>query len=296
MRCLMENNEELSDEVAQSLTEETNTVIDYFDGINWTEVFSNLIVVAVKIIVILIIMSLAKAISQRLINLFFKRREEEHGLPPRYKTLHQVATNVVNVLIGFIGVMTIFEIIGLPVASLLAGAGVIGLAVSFGAQGFVSDLINGLTILFQEKLALGEYVILEDVEGTVIDMNLVTTVIKANDGTIHYVPNREIKIISNQSRADMQVLIQVMIAPSTDLDKVRDVMEDVHARVLPNMPEVTQLPGGVNFSLHTSGNFMAQVILYTENGAQFKVRFKLIEEYNQALTDAGIKLPLFNTL
>lgn len=296
MRCLMENNEELTDEVAQSLTEETNTIIDYFEGINWTELASNLIVVAIKILVVIIIMSLAKAICQRLINLFFKRREEEHGLPPRYKTLHQVATNVVNVLIGFVGVMAIFELIGLPVGSLLAGAGVIGLAVSFGAQGFVSDLINGLTILFQEKLALGEYVILEDVEGTVIDMNLVTTVIKANDGTIHYVPNREIKIVSNQSRADMQVLIQVMIAPSTDMDKVRDIMEDVHARLLPNMPEVTQLPGGVNFSLHTSGNFMAQVILYTENGAQFKVRFKLIEEYNQALTDAGIELPLFNTL
>ena len=98
------------------------------------------------------------------------------------------------------------SILGLPVSSLLAGAGIAGVAIGMGAQGFLSDVINGFFILFERQLDVGDEVVLTNgpitVSGKVVSVGIRTTQLRSDDQALHFVPNRNITVVSNFSRKD----------------------------------------------------------------------------------------------
>lgn len=122
-------------------------------------------------------------------------------------------------------------------------------------------------------------------------MNLKTTQVKDFDGTLHFIPNREITIISNRSRADMRVLIQIRLYPSTDLQKVRTVMEQVNKQAIPEYDEITIAPTEISFVPVGPGQLAVQIIMYTKSGTQYGMRNVFYEKYVNALTKADIDLP-----
>ena len=98
------------------------------------------------------------------------------------------------------------SILGLPVSSLLAGAGIAGVAIGMGAQGFLSDVINGFFILFERQLDVGDEVVLTNgpitVSGKVVSVGIRTTQLRSDDQALHFVPNRNITVVSNFSRKE----------------------------------------------------------------------------------------------
>lgn len=284
----------VTDELVDQVAEETSFFIEFLNEIDWQAVLVSLVTGAIKIILSLILFWILKKIGGYLIDLAFRRYQRNNNVPNRYNTLYNVTKNVFHAFIGFFLVYTILEIMGIPVGTLLAGAGVIGLAVSLGAQDFVSDVVNGFSILLEKQLDIGDSVQIEEVSGTVLDVNLKTTKVKGFDGTIHFIPNREITIVSNKSRADMRVLIQIRLYPGTDMEKVRKIMEDLNDRLVPQFPEITTPPDGISFVPVGNGQMAAQVIMYTKAGKQFGVNNFFFEEYVEALTEAGIDLPAIN--
>ncbi|WP_027107778.1 mechanosensitive ion channel family protein [Lacticigenium naphthae] len=283
-------------DVVNEVAEQTNIFLDYFKNINWNEVSINLIGMFIQLMLALILFGIVRKIGTKLINLSFKKHFlQKSYLPNRYQTIHNVTMNVFNALLSFLLVYSVLSIFGVPVGTLLAGAGVIGLALSLGAQGFVSDIVNGLMILLERQLDIGDYVVIGDISGTVMDVNLKTTKLKDFDGTVHYIPNREITIISNKSREDMRVLIQIRLFPKTDFEKIRNIMETVHENLLPLYSQITEKPSGISFVSLDNGQVAAQVIMYVKNGEQWTIKNDFFEEYVEAITQAGIKLPA-NTL
>jgi small conductance mechanosensitive channel len=168
---------------------------------------------------------------------------------------------------------------------------VIGLALSLGAQGFVADIVNGFMILLEKQIDVGDVVEISGITGTVEDVNLKTTQVKDFDGTLHFIPNREITIISNRSRADMRVLIQIRLYPSTDLETVRKVLEQVNSDTIPEYDEITLAPTEISFVPVGPGQLAVQVIMYTKSGTQYGMRNVFYEKYVDALTKDGIALP-----
>ena len=118
----------------------------------------------------------------------------------RQQTIGRVLISIIRLVIWLIAILTILPELGINIAPLLAGLGVVGLALSFGARGLIQDYISGLFMLLEDHYQIGEQVELAGTTGKVKDFNLRRTVIKDEAGDIHYIPNSQIKKASNFSR------------------------------------------------------------------------------------------------
>ncbi len=131
----------------------------------------------------------------------------------RAATLAQILTHVGMVVI-FIAAGLLFLDIFINIGPLLAGAGVLGLALSLGGQAVMKDIVTGFLIVLEDQYAVGERVRIGDVEGTVHQLTLRVTVLRADDGTLHYVANGSISAIANRSRGQGAPPAGAMRAPA----------------------------------------------------------------------------------
>ncbi len=119
----------------------------------------------------------------------------------RKKTLKGVLNSILNVTVFVVGILTILPELGINITPLLAGAGIVGLAISMGASNLVKDYIAGFFILIEDQYRVGEKVEVAGLKGEVKDFDLRRTLIKNEEGTIHFIPNGQITKASNLSRA-----------------------------------------------------------------------------------------------
>lgn len=278
------------------VAEQTGLIAEFWNSINWRAIATTIIIQGLKILFAVIIFFIIKKILQSVIEAVFSRyMKQNNRVPNRLNTLYKLSKNILNAVLYFFLIYTILELIGFQVGALVASAGVLGLSLSLGAQGFVADVVNGFMILMEKQADVGDVIKIGDVTGTVEDVNLKTTKLRDFDGTIHYIPNRVIEIISNMSRADMRVLIQIRLFPTTDFERVRQILEQVNEDLFPMFEDdVTVKPTGISFVPVGSGQMAAQIIMFAKNGTQWAVRNTFYEEYVEALREEGIELPNIN--
>lgn len=263
-----------------------------FASFKWEEIARQAIVASIRILFTIFIFFIINRIAKWAIEEGFKRFIKKNDqVSNRYETIYRVVKNIYHTIYYFFLIYTILEILNFPVGTLLASAGVVGLAASLGAQGFVSDLVNGFTILSGRQLDIGDEVNIKEVSGTVINIDLRTTQIKDFDGTMHYIPNREILIISNRSKGDMRAMIDVRLFPDTDVIQVRQIVKKVNTEQIPNFSEITVPPKDILFVANDKNQLTMRVIMYTKPGEQYSIMYKFYETYVYELSKAGIDLP-----
>ena len=157
-------------------------------------------------------------------------------LKKRMDTLDQLATNVIRFFILIITTLMILGKLGLDIGPAVAGLGVVGIAVGFGAQALVRDYLNGALILVENQFAKGDVVRLAGVSGAVEDFNLRRTTLRDLDGVVHTVPNGEIKVASNLTRVWARINQDVVVAYNTDIDQAIKVVDGV-GRQMAGEPE-----------------------------------------------------------
>ncbi len=149
----------------------------------------------------------------------------------RVRTLLPLIRNLVFVVLSVIAVIAILANIGVDVTPLLAGAGVLGLAFSFGAQQLVQDVITGFFIIFEDTIAIGDTVTAGDKSGVVEGMTIRTLRLRDGNGALHSIPFSQIKALQNSSRGYGVFGITVAIAYGADADKTMDIMREVGAEL-----------------------------------------------------------------
>src|SRR5437868_9787441 len=130
----------------------------------------------------------------------------------------------VVVIIAILEILPVFEV---DIKPLLASAGIAGLAIGFGAQTLVKDVINGFFILMENQYDLGDTVRLAGVSGNVERMTLRSTTLRDADGTVHTIPNSEIHVVSNLTRDWAQVALHISVSYTENSDKVIDILKQV---------------------------------------------------------------------
>ncbi len=148
----------------------------------------------------------------------------------RLTTIGDVLTGLVRAVVWIVVVLLVLGEVGVQLAPLLAGAGIAGIAIGFGAQSLVRDFLSGFFILLEDQYGVGDVIDLGDVTGTVEDISLRVTRIRATDGTVWFVPNGEIKRVGNSSMEWSRALIDVMVAYETDVQGVIASLRDVATR------------------------------------------------------------------
>jgi moderate conductance mechanosensitive channel len=148
-------------------------------------------------------------------------------LKKRMDTLDDLGARVIQVFVVAIAALMILGKLGLDIGPAVAGLGVIGIAVGFGAQTLVRDYLNGALILVENQFSIGDVVRLAGVAGTVEDFNLRRTTVRDLDGVVHTIPNGEIKVASNLTRTWARINQDITVAYGTDIDKAIEVVDKV---------------------------------------------------------------------
>jgi small-conductance mechanosensitive channel len=189
--------------------------------------------VLLLVLVAFILIRLLHLVTNRLIR--FSTRESG-ARAQQLRTVAGVITSVGIFIIVFLASMQILQQFGVNMGPLLASAGIAGLAIGFGAQTLVHDVINGFFILLENQYTIGEVVQVAGVKGTVESMTMRRTTLRDDDGTVHVVPNSEIKIVSNLTRDWAQVALHISVAYGEDSDRIIKFLEEVGTDVR-NDPE-----------------------------------------------------------
>ncbi len=142
----------------------------------------------------------------------------------RENTLIKIANNFFRIFIWIIAAIAIMHQLGVPTAPLITGAGILGVAIGFGAQSLVKDVITGLFIISENQFRIGDFIKTSGYMGTVEDMTLRVTHLRSLDGSIHYIPNSEIKIVSNTSKDFSMVNFLIGVGYKTNLDLLEEVI------------------------------------------------------------------------
>nr|WP_156520744.1 mechanosensitive ion channel family protein [Oceanobacillus sp. Castelsardo] len=263
--------------------------MDWIEGINWTKLVLDIGIVALKLIAIIIIYYIVKSIGKRTIQKVFERSTKKLT-SGRAHTLQALCINVFTYFLLFIVIGIIFELFGLDIKALLAGAGIIGLAIGFGAQGLVSDVVTGFFILLEKQFDVDDYVTVAGIDGVVEEIGLRTTKLRGSDGTVHYIPNRNIGTVSNYSRGNMRALVDISISHNEDIDKAIQVLQDVCDRIQDEDDNIVEGPNVIGVQSLETSSVVLRVIGKTKTDAQFGVERKLRKMMKEALEQNGMTI------
>jgi len=211
----------------------------HFDQPPLSTILDTLRVAGVRILIIVIVALVAFRLSKAVVHQILKKlfdREASEGtaqelsaveIQKRMNTLDLLGGNVIRFLVVVIAGIMVLGALGLDIGPAVAGLGVIGIAVGFGAQSLVRDYLNGALILIENQYSKGDVVSLAGVSGTVEDFSLRRTTLRDLDGVVHTVPNGEVKVASNRTRTWARINQDVTVAFGTDIDAAIRVVEEL---------------------------------------------------------------------
>jgi small conductance mechanosensitive channel len=182
--------------------------------------------ILVVVIASLVLIRVLRVLTGKIVALHIRK------VPPGFRaqqvrTLATVTSSVGIFVIIFVAGLEILSLLGINLGPLLASAGIAGLAIGFGAQTLVKDVINGFFILLENQYDIGDNIRVAGVKGTVEAMNMRSTVLRDEDGTVHIIPNSEIKIVSNATRDWSQLTLRVTVAYSEPSERVVKLLQEV---------------------------------------------------------------------
>ena len=222
-----------------------------------------------------------------------KGRDDEE-IQQRVDTLASVFTAGGRVIIVLVTLLTLMPLAGISIGPLLAGVGILGLAVGFGAQSLVKDIISGLFILLDDQYSKGDVVTVGGISGLVEDVGIRRTVLRDLDGIVHYIPNGEIAVASNFTQEYSRVNLNVGVSYSEDLDHVMRVIDRVGEEMAADPkwgPSIISPPKSLRVDNLGDSGIEIKVVGDTKPIKQWEVMGELRKRLKKAFDDEGIEIP-----
>jgi small conductance mechanosensitive channel len=212
----------------------------------------------------------------------------------RLLTLLPLLRNAVRVVLVVMVTLIIFSQIGIDIGPLLAGAGVVGLAVGFGAQALVKDIITGAFILIEDSLAVGDWVDLGPHSGTVEAMTIRTVTLRDLDGSIHVIPFGEVTSVLNYNRGFGYTLVDVGVAYRENVEEVISVLQEIGSELAadeeygPSLLEPLEVIGVNNLA---DSAVEIRVRIKTKPMMQWRTKRALLRVIKRTFDERGIEIP-----
>ena len=212
----------------------------------------------------------------------------------RLTSISLVVGSTASVIIWSIAVIIALGEIGVNLAPLIAGAGIAGVALGFGAQSLVKDCIAGLFMLLEDQYGVGDFVALDEATGVVEKISLRTTVLRGLDGTVWHVPNGEVSRVGNRSQLWSIALIDVDVAYDCDLTTAQRVILDCATDLVAGdewAEAVIEPPQLLGVEALGADGISVRITVKVAPGTQWGLQRALREAIKSALDDAGIEIP-----
>lgn len=222
------------------------------------------------------------------------RGKDEEDTQQRADTLSGVLVNTGTIILGVVALFMILDEAGVDIAPALLGLGVVGLAVGFGAQSLIKDLIAGIFILLENQYCVGDWVQIAGVNGMVEEINLRRTILRDLDGTVHSIPNGEVTVASNYTKEWGRVNMVVSVGYGEDLDYAIEVINRVGKEmaketywkdIMLSTPQVLRVD-----ALGDSG-IDIRIMSDTKQMRQWEIMGELRKRIKRVFDEEGIEIP-----
>lgn len=264
-------------------------IVREIDFLAWTAVYGSIIL---KIIAIFFFSGVLIEVVNTILEDLVLRSEDLNELQrQRRLTIIPLFKSFLRYVIYFTAGVAILKLIGIDPTPILAGAGIIGLAVGFGAQNLVNDIVCGFFILFENYYLVGDFIEVSQASGFVEAIDLRTTRIRHPNGKQHILRNGEIKDIVNYSKGYIYAVVEVGVAYGSNLDRVYEILEELGKQLNKNHPEVlepTRVDGLERFG---ESELLIRTITKVKPGNHFRIERLLRKMIKDEFDREGIEFP-----
>ncbi|EGL18185.1 mechanosensitive ion channel family protein [Paenibacillus sp. HGH0039] len=247
----------------------------------------------VEIIVIYVLSRLIIKVADKLVNRMMETREKSPLKfdPRRTATIGKLIHNIISYVVNFITILLILAQVGINLGPILAGAGVLGLAIGFGAQSLVKDVITGFFIIFEDQFAVGDVIQVDTFRGTVEQIGIRVTRLRSWTGEVHFIPNGNIKQVTNYSINNSLAIVDISIAYESDIDKTVEVLQKTVDRMAEGNENIVSEPKVLGVQSMGQSEIVLRITAECKPNMQVDVQRKMFAEVKKQLDAHGIEIP-----
>lgn len=283
---------------------------------DWSEDLTNAVSTALRIAIILLVAGFVRWLVHRAIGRTTRRMRQTmsgEGLgstiagtlatasparaEARARTIDTMARSATTWVIGLIATLLVLGELNINLAPLLAGAGIAGIAIGFGAQSLVRDVLAGFFVLVEDQFGVGDIIDVGVANGTVEEITLRSTRIRDLNGTVWHVPNGQIQTVGNKSKGWARAVVEITVGLQVDIARARRIMVDVANAMADEEPwadamRVGDGPDDQGVAALTPSGATLRIVITTEPKSQWKVERELRQRIKEAFDREGVSLEI----
>ncbi|GEB34277.1 mechanosensitive ion channel family protein [Brevibacillus parabrevis] len=246
-----------------------------------------------KIVGIIIASRIVVSLVQTAVNRVFQHRQgaKIHLDQRRVDTMRVLVNNIVQYTLYFLAILMILQLVGIDLKPVLVSAGVLGLAVGFGAQSLVRDIITGFFIIFEDQFAVGDVVTINNMTGTVQEIGLRITRVRSWTGEVHIFPNGTITQVTNFSLQNTLAVVDVSVAYEENLGQVEEVLKEVLAKAQTELDDIVAEPQILGVHALGPSEVVMRVTAECKPNTHHGVNRNLRAMIRTEFTKRGIQIP-----
>lgn len=273
-----------------SLSKIPDSIVNYLSNEDfWAQIGER----TVKIILILVLATFFIKLGKVALHKIFEVRKKSpiRISERREATLMKLLQNILTYVVYFVAFMMVLEAMTIDVKALLAGAGIVGLAVGFGAQNLVRDIITGFFIIFEDQFSVGDYVRIGSFEGTVEEIGLRTTKIKSWTGELNILPNGSIVEVTNFSLHNSVAFVDVSIAYEEDIEKAEGIIADLLQELPDRYEDMVKPPELLGVQNVVGTEVVIRIVSEVKPMRHWHIARVIRKEVKARLDQHGIEIP-----
>jgi moderate conductance mechanosensitive channel len=266
----------------------------------WHNLLSWFLTSGIRIVLIIAIAWFLKMLSKRIVNRLThaasksSRISLNEGEAKRMGTIARLFNWTFSTVIVLIATMMVLIEFKINITPILTGAGIMGVAIGFGGQYLVRDIITGFFIIFENQYRIGDVVNIGGLSGSVEDITLRVTTLRDMNGTVHHIPHGEIKTVSNSSKEYSKINLNIGVSYAADLNQVKEVINKVGATLAAEKywkDLITEAPAFLRVDSLDDSSIALKVVGVTKPSKQWEVTGELRKRLKEAFDANGIEIP-----
>lgn len=258
-------------------------------SIDVDKLFTSGVTILWKLLISTLVFYLVTHFGRKIIKRYLDKHNDKLVLSKRSQTISALVNSLFRYTMIFFYVYSILTILGIPVGTLIASAGIFSLAIGLGAQGFMSDLVNGFFILSEGQYDVGDNVEIGTETGTVTQLGLRTTQIVTTDGTLIFIPNRQISIVRNLTHGGIGLNLDMNLDADTDLKLLSSLLDQADEDLLTWHDKLVSGPTQIGVVGQQGQTITYRVHFQVKPGFEGKIRQAYWQTYLQYLRVNQVK-------
>lgn len=258
-------------------------------SIDVDKLFTSGVTILWKLLISTLVFYLVTHFGRKIIKRYLDKHNDKLVLSKRSQTISALVNSLFRYTMVFFYVYSILTILGIPVGTLIASAGIFSLAIGLGAQGFMSDLVNGFFILSEGQYDVGDNVEIGTETGTVTQLGLRTTQIVTTDGTLIFIPNRQISIVRNLTHGGIGLNLDMNLDADTDLKQLTRLLDQADEKLTDLHDKLVSGPTLIGVVSQQGQTITYRVHFQVKPGFEGKIRQAYWQTYLQYLRVNQVK-------